>query len=98
MTDDMKIIQRRKSARPGEFAAGARSASGWRSASRMQIAADSVIELPSGKIRTGTWFNGLMSRKAWSGGSDFGTSIWSKGMPAKANAASTTKPPVLGRV
>ena len=94
----MKAIQRRKSARAGASTAGARPACGWRSASRMQIAADSVIELPSGKVSTGTWFSGLMSRKAGSGRSDFGTSICSNGAFASASAASTTKPPLPGRV
>ena len=92
----MNSIQRRNCARSAEPGAGAKAAAGYSSAIRMQIAADSVIELPSGKVRAGTRPSGLILRKASSGGPRF-TSTLVNGAPAIESAASATKLPEPAR-
>jgi|EndMetStandDraft_8_1072994.scaffolds.fasta_scaffold353706_2 hypothetical protein len=62
----------------------------------MQIAADSVIEVSSGRVRTGTKPSGLILRKASSGGPRL-TSTLVKGAPAIDSAASATKLPEPAR-
>ena len=66
----------------------------------MRIADVSVIVAPSGRIRVGTWPQGLVARKLSGNGVPTfeSSSISSNGASARVSAASTTNPPEPGRL
>src|SRR5215467_13334987 len=98
MAEETYAIQRRNAGRLWLVGAGAKAASGWRSASQIKIAALSVITSPPGKTSTGTWPRGLTLSTAgvWATSCKTEPPITSYDAPISASAASTGTEPEPG--